>query len=77
MLRPMRQIKHRPTVRQKRIRPRRHPNQRAESPRTRDDSKQAKLIEMLQPGKGATIDEIAEAVRRGSPTLCAVRSRAR
>ncbi len=32
------------------------------SPRTRDDSKQAQLIAMLRRAKGATVDEIAEAL---------------
>ncbi|MFZ0458756.1 MAG: DUF3489 domain-containing protein, partial [Rhodoplanes sp.] len=35
---------------------------RTAAPRTRDGSKQAQLIAMLRRAKGATVDEIAEAL---------------
>ena len=44
------------------MRARRHPKPRSRRPRTREDSKQAQLIAMLRRAKGATIDEIVEAL---------------
>ena len=64
MLRPMRQMRHRPTLRPNRIRrPKTPKTKEPKAPRTRDDSKQAQLIAMLRRAKGATIDEIAEAFK--------------
>ena len=44
------------------MRARRHPNPRSRKPAPREGSKQAQLIAMLRRAKGATIDEIAEAL---------------
>ena len=63
MLKPMRQMRHRSTLKPNRLsRPSTPKNKQPRAPRTRDGSKQAQLIAMLRRAKGATIDEIVEAL---------------